>query len=242
VESILATWKAGGAYIPIDPYYPLQRIIAILSDSRAEVLLTTPDDIPPQLEKESIAKILTLEKLPAAGRFPTARQTHKYNGPADLDLEIDTGSLAYVIYTSGSTGKPKGAMVEHLGMMNHIRAKILDLQLSRGSTAAQNASHTFDISVWQFFTTLTLGAKTVIYPDELVMDPGRFISRVVKDRVTILEVVPSYLAILLEFLEEQSAVPLVVHYLLVTGETIKPGLVEKWFEKYPGIKMVNAYG
>jgi len=64
---------------------------------------------------------------------------------------MDMDSLAYIIYTSGSTGKPKGAMVEHLGMMNHIQAKIHDLQLTGESTIAQNASHTFDISVWQFF-------------------------------------------------------------------------------------------
>jgi len=75
-----------------------------------------------------------------------------------------------------------------------------------------------------------------------VLNPGRFISQVVKDQVTILEIVPSYLAILLEFWEGQTFAPLVVNYLLVTGETVKPALVKKWFEKYPGIKMVNAYG
>jgi amino acid adenylation domain-containing protein len=234
-ESILAVWKEGGAYIPIDPPYPVKRIIDILKDSNAEVLLTTDQWNRPELE-EAFGQIITRLDQPLDGLTGDSVPGTEVERPMDMD------SLAYIIYTSGSTGKPKGAMVEHLGMMNHIQAKIHDLQLTGESIIAQNASHTFDISVWQFFTALTLGAKTVIYPDELVLNPGRFISQVVKDQVTILEIVPSYLAILLEFLEGQTFAPLVVNYLLVTGETVKPALVKKWFEKYPGIKMVNAYG
>jgi len=234
-ESILAIWKAGGAYIPIDPQYPFKRIIGILNDSNAEVLLTTDKWNRPELEGAFGEIIIRLDQ-PLDGLTGDSLPGTEVEGPMDMD------SLAYVIYTSGSTGKPKGAMVEHLGMMNHIQAKIHDLQLTGESIIAQNASHTFDISVWQFFTAFTIGAKTVIYPDELVLNPGRFISQVVKDQVTILEIVPSYLAVLLEFLEGETFAPLVVNYLLVTGETVKPALVKKWFEKYPGIKMVNAYG
>jgi amino acid adenylation domain-containing protein len=151
-------------------------------------------------------------------------------------------SLAYVIYTSGSTGKPKGAMVEHIGMMNHIWAKIHDLQLTTQSIVAQNASHTFDISVWQFFAALVPGGKTAVYPHQLIMEPEHFISRLTRDRVTVLEVVPSYLAIILDTLAARETLPLSMDYLLVTGEEVKPHLVKRWFEHYPHIKMVNAYG
>ena len=154
----------------------------------------------------------------------------------------DLADLSYVIYTSGSTGKPKGAMVEHIGMMNHLHAKITDLRLTGNSIIAQNASHTFDISVWQFFAALIPGGKTIIYPDELVLDPERFISGIIEDRISILEVVPSYLSIMLDFLVDEDIGSLPIDYLLVTGEEIKPALVKKWFDKYPGIKMVNAYG
>ncbi|HLP60722.1 MAG TPA: condensation domain-containing protein, partial [Candidatus Deferrimicrobium sp.] len=78
-----------------------------------------------------------------------------------------------------------------------------------------------------------------IYPNELILDPEKFLSRMNRDQITILEVVPSYLSVLLE---STSVFPLSLQYLLVTGEEIKPFLVKKWFEKYPGIKMVNAYG
>ena len=150
--------------------------------------------------------------------------------------------LSYVIYTSGSTGAPKGVMVEHFGMMNHLQAKINDLQITGNSIIAQNASHTFDISVWQFFAALVTGGQTMIYDNELVLDPDQFISRFIKEQVTILELVPSYLAVMLEFLDANPRTFNSLDYLLVTGEEIKPGLVDKWFKKYPGIKMVNAYG
>jgi amino acid adenylation domain-containing protein len=235
VESILAVWKAGAAYIPLDPAYPVNRIAGILKDSSAGVLLTTSQHTHPVLEREFKEKIIQLDRPPdlIAG----------YDGEEiEFAGEIDMSSLAYVIYTSGSTGAPKGAMVEQLGMMNHIQAKICDFQATEQSIIAQNASHIFDISIWQFFTALVVGGKTVIYSNSLVLEPEGFIARVMNDRVTILEVVPSYLSVLLEHLGKGPAVPLALDYLLVTGETVKPLLVKNWFDIYPGIKMMNAYG
>jgi len=212
--SILATWKAGGAYMPIDPDYPQERVQYLLKDSGTKILLTDTG-IPGKLKELSIN-----------------------------NLQLKQANLAYLIYTSGSTGKPKGVMVEHMGMMNHIAAKIADLQLTGESIIVQNAAQTFDISVWQFFAALTVGGKTVIFPDELIMEPDHFITRLEKDQVTILELVPSYLSLLLDIQEEHytRAVSFALQYLLVTGEEIKPELVRRWFERYPGIKMVNAYG
>ncbi|MGD2089467.1 MAG: amino acid adenylation domain-containing protein, partial [Candidatus Aminicenantes bacterium] len=232
VESIMAIWKAGGAYIPIDPGYPHERIDHMLSDSQAKVLVTRQDlskDI--KFEKEIIYLSEPINRVPTT--------SHLHLSPVS---PAPVTSLAYIIYTSGSTGKPRGVMIEHIGMMNHIQAKINDLRLTENSIVAQNAAHTFDISVWQFFAALILGGKTIIYPDELIMDPRKFLMQLVRDEVTILEVVPSYLSVLLDEAAEQSTFPLSLHYLLVTGEEIKPHLVRKWFDQYPGIKMVNAYG
>ena len=232
-ESILAVWKAGGAYIPMDPDYPIKRIIEILKDSKTKVLLTCSQYIHDQLAAACSDIIVDLDKQ----ANDIERQDTNILNPG---FDIDMNGLAYIIYTSGSTGKPKGVMVEHIGMMNHICAKIHDLHLSEKSVVAQNASHTFDISVWQFFAALTRGGKTVIYPNRLVLEPERFINRVIKDRVTVLEVVPSYLSVILETLEPGKFRPL--DYLIVTGEALKPDLVTRWFTKFPGIKMVNAYG
>jgi amino acid adenylation domain-containing protein len=234
VESILAVWKSGGAYIPIDTAYPVNRISDIMKDSRARVLFTESGYVYEELEKNYPGIIIRLD-----GKKSKTDLNDSFPNP---DYEINLNRLAYVIYTSGSTGKPKGVMVEHIGMINHIQAKINDLQLTGKSIVAQNASHTFDIAVWQFFAALVAGGQTVIYPDELIMEPEGFISRLVNDGISILEVVPSYLFILLETLEERHNVPLLLNYLLVTGEEVKPHLVKRWFERYPHIKMVNAYG
>ncbi|MCU0289178.1 MAG: amino acid adenylation domain-containing protein, partial [Acidobacteria bacterium] len=232
---ILAVWKAGGAYIPIDCDYPTGRIIEILQDSGARILFTWARHVDLTLEKKHKEKIMLLDHF-FAGAATTAETL------PDPDFKININSLAYVIYTSGSTGKPKGVMVEHLGMINHIQVKIIDLQLSAQSIVAQNSSYTFDISVWQFFAALIPGGKTVIYPYTLIIEPNHFIDRITRDRVTVLEVVPSYLAVILEVSAANFKRIESLRYLLVTGEELKHHLVEQWFETYPGIIMVNAYG
>ncbi len=234
VKSILAIWKAGGAYIPLDVDYPEQRIQEILNDSQTRLLITMSEYEKTAFRTSWEGIILNPdEKIEGLARGDSKER---------LVLKINMNSLSYVIYTSGSTGKPKGAMVEHVGMMNHIAAKIHDLQLTGESIVAQNASHTFDISVWQFFAAFTLGGKILIYPDEVVLEPDRLISHVMEDCVTVLEVVPSYLSMMLEYLDSNSRHLDSLDYLLVTGETVKAPLVNQWFGKYPGIKMVNAYG
>jgi len=233
VVSILAVWKAGGAYLPIDPSYPQERIDYILEDSGAVILLTTSD-----FSNEAKCEIVRFSD--AINRVPTPADLH--HAPCAVRL---ANTLAYIIYTSGSTGQPKGAMVEHAGMMNHIHAKIDLLGITDKTIVAQNASQTFDISVWQLFAALVQGGRTVIYPDSLVLDPSKFIPRLMEDGVTILEVVPSYLSVLLDVIDNKkgkNAPALVLDYLLVTGEEVKPRLVNRWFDTYPHIKVVNAYG
>jgi len=248
VVSILAVWKAGGAYLPIDPSYPQERIDYILENSGAKVLLK---------KSESPWRGHPIEN----SNDQNSNDRNKINVPVVLDFEylnfdivsnfefrasnLSSSELAYIIYTSGSTGQPKGVMIEHVGMMNHIYAKIDLLDITGKSVVAQNASQTFDISVWQFFAALVQGGRTVIYPDSLVLDPSKFIPRLLEDGITILEVVPSYLSVLLDVLDNKkgkNAAALVLDYLLVTGEEVKPRLVNRWFDTFPHIKVVNAYG
>jgi amino acid adenylation domain-containing protein len=237
VESILAVWKAGAAYVPVDVDYPAARIVGMISDAGAKLTLTESSSVaaslPAQLER--VAPVVALDELPA--------RAAKDVGPAP-DVPFDAGSLAYVIYTSGSTGRPKGSMIEHLGMLNHLYAKIHDLNLGADSVVVQNASHCFDISVWQFFAPLMVGATAVIYDKSLVLNPSALLERVAKDKATVLEVVPSYLSMLLVLIEEREAGASLqtIRHLLVTGEAVKPALVERWFKLFPRTPLVNAYG
>jgi amino acid adenylation domain-containing protein len=237
VESILAVWKSGGAYIPIDTQFPPRRTVEIVRDSGMGILLTGSKFV--SFEQEALNSCRIIES-----DDPTNEAF--IESYSNLDLDLSMNHLAYVIYTSGSTGKPKGAMVEHKGMANHIQAKINELHLTDESIVAQNASHTFDISVWQIFASLTTRGRIVIYPNQVILTPRQFVFQLLKDQVTILELVPSYLLVILDTIDElrgdAHTVPLQLDYLLVTGEEIKPDLAKHWFELYHHIKMVNAYG
>ncbi len=236
VVGILATWKMGAFYIPLDTRYPLERLKEIINDSGAVLLVTGaggPDFS--ALSQEHDGHLNMVCPAEQRDKLLTMDDSDPDTGPAPADL-------AYVIYTSGSTGKPKGAMVEHTGMSNHILAKVEDLRADERSIVAQNASHTFDISVWQFFTALTVGGKTVIYPEETVLEPERFIRRLAGDRVTILETVPSYLSVMLDAPAMAGVELRRLAFMLVTGEAVKPGLLQRWFHRYPAVPVVNAYG
>ena len=232
-ESILGIWKAGGAYIPLDTAYPYGRILQILEESKAPFIVTMSGYVSKELEEAYPGRIIKLDE--SMGEIEEMSSD-------SIVTSVDGSNLAYVIFTSGSTGVPKGAMIEHLGMLNHIEAEVSELEISENSVIAQNASHCFDISVWQFFAGLTVGAKTVLYPNELVADPKEFTRRMVQDGISILEVVPSYLWCMLEYQEEVQMDLGHLRYLLITGETVPSTIVRKCFELNPGVKIVNAYG
>ncbi|MCU0287168.1 MAG: amino acid adenylation domain-containing protein, partial [Acidobacteria bacterium] len=244
VESILAIWKARAIYVPLDGNNPTERILYMLENSRAKLLLSET----PMVKKHAFSAALPGKETSRQEFAPEIVLVDEIVGDLASSLTANPGlprhsaELAYIIYTSGSTGMPKGAMVEHAGMINHMAAKIKDLHISPASVISQNSPHTFDISIWQFFAALICGGRTIIYPDSLVLDPAELIRRLVQDNVTLLEVVPSYLSALLEHLNVSPALLNTLAALLVTGETIPPALVKRWFDMYPNTQMVNVYG
>ncbi|MBT2674250.1 amino acid adenylation domain-containing protein [Streptomyces sp. ISL-14] len=235
VESILALWKCGAAYLPIDPGYPPSYVKSMLESSQVRVVALDPTRMSPELRDHIGDERTVIELTDATGAGLDSD---------DLGISTDDSALSYVIYTSGSTGVPKGVMVEHLGMLNHLHSKINDLSLSERSVVVQNASNSFDISVWQMFAALYVGGKTVIYEAALQLDPVRFGERVDADKVTVLEVVPSYLDTMLDTWERAGRrfdLSCLVH-LMVTGEAVLPRSVNRWLAHYPPIPVVNAYG
>jgi amino acid adenylation domain-containing protein/non-ribosomal peptide synthase protein (TIGR01720 family) len=214
LAAMLAIFKAGAVYLPIDPTLPDLRRERVLADSGARLVLSCAD----------------LERLPEGGGEPALP------GPDDL---------AYVLYTSGSTGTPKGAMIEHRGMVNHLRAKIADLGLGADDVVAQIAPQAFDISVWQFLVALVTGGRVEVFDEETVHDPARFLDRLERSGVTIAEVVPSFLAVLLEEAESrgpQRPALSRLRWMIPTGEALPPVLCRRWLDLYPDVPLLNAYG
>ncbi|HEV2146751.1 MAG TPA: amino acid adenylation domain-containing protein [Longimicrobiaceae bacterium] len=245
LTAILAVFKAGGAYLPLDPRHPAQRHAHVLEGGRPLLVLV----------EEPFRPVLDLA-LEAAGPHPApgvhgvaelAAEAARLPAEAgeDLPLRSSPDHLAYVIFTSGSTGLPKGAMVEQKGMVNHLFAKVRDLDLTDADTVAQNASQCFDISVWQFLAALVLGGKVRIYPDEVAYDPPRLLAGVEADGITIFETVPSMLRMMLAEADRQGGgtVPLrSLRWIVPTGEALPPELCRAWLLRYPRIPMLNAYG
>ena len=235
VESILALWKCGAAYLPVDPGHPPSYVRTMLESSGVRVVAVDPSHVSSELTA-ALAGDRRVVELTAG--FASAES------PSDLGVPTPESALAYVIYTSGSTGPPKGVMVEHRGMLNHLHAKIVDLSLSERSAVVQNASNSFDISVWQMFAGPFAGGRTVIYEKALQLEPLPFAARLDADGATVLEVVPSYLETLLDAWErsDRSIALASLEFLVVTGEAVHPRVVNRWLRLFPRVPVVNAYG
>ena len=234
LSMIVGVLKAGGAYLPLDPHHPAERLTQILASACVKAVI---------FGNRQAALAETVATMLPAGVGPEFVSVENLErdaqGESNPSPVTAPQRLAYVIFTSGSTGVPKGAMVESRGMMNHLLTKIPTLALGPADVVAQTASQCFDISVWQFLTPLLCGAKVQIIPDEVVRDPQRLLAEVSARGVSVLEVVPSLLGGLLE----GPSLPLPrLRWLLPTGETLSPDLSRRWFARYPTVPLVNAYG
>lgn len=225
LEFILAIWKIGAIYIPVDEKTPIERLNDIIEDSDAKILITEKRDI-------NINRCII-------SYCDEYNMSEDYN--SNLDKKYDPSSVAYIIYTSGSTGKPKGVIVEHIGMMNHLYEKISCMNIDENTRISQNSSQCFDISIWQFISCLITGGTVYIYGD-IIYDITKFIMKLSEDKINILEIVPSYLGTLLDNADMDSIKSTSLKYLVVTGEMLKTELVNRWFEYVKNIPIVNAYG
>ena len=237
--AMLAVFKAGAAYLPLDPLHPAARQRQILTHSGCRLVLVG------SAFTASIEEVI--EGIDLAVRPSWLVLDAQYEAePETLPQRASISHhLAYVIYTSGSTGQPKGAMIEQQGMLNHLFAKIEALDLGPEDCVAQTASQCFDISVWQFLAALLVGGSIQIIPTEQAHDPRRLLNSVEAGRVSILETVPSLLQALVEIYEdtgrERPALE-TLRWLILTGEVLSPHLCRAWLALYPAIPLLNAYG
>ena len=147
---------------------------------------------------------------------------------------------SYIIFTSGSTGRPKGAMIHHKGMLNHLIAKIESFRINEADVVSLTAPISFDISIWQSLIGLVCGITTVIFNELMIKSPRHFLTEMDKHTVSIVEVVPSYLDLLMKSSKNNNLAKL--KYLMVTGEPLGHSLVCKWFDRFPDVPLINAYG
>src|SRR5881628_1412839 len=234
MAAVLAIFKAGGAYLPIEPHFPADRIARTLSRAGCRLVLT---------ERGSTGTLdHALDSLSGVQTLFIDAAYEENHADGDLGVEVAPDQVAYIYFTSGSTGEPKGAMCEHAGMLNHVCAKIHDLSIGEGQVVAQTAPQCFDISLWQLVSALLVGGRTLVVEQEAILDAKRFVDKIVDGRVAVVQVVPSYLEVLLSYLEQHPRELSDLRFVSVTGEVLKKELTQRWFAAKPEIKLVNAYG
>ena len=239
LTAILGVYKAGGAYLPLNPVHPAARNRQLIAQSGAVAVLAGRDlaaDLGDDLGDPAPAscRLLGLEEALAEGPD---------DGIDSPQVEPAPDNLAYVLFTSGSTGVPKAVMVHHRGFLNHLWLMAREMGFTAADRLAQTAAQTFDISVWQLLTPLAVGGRVVIYPDAVTQDPRELFRSVVRDGITGIEVVPSVLAAVLD--APADTVPAAfpdLRWLMLTGEASPPALVNRWFARHAGPPLVNAYG
>ncbi|HEX5751790.1 MAG TPA: amino acid adenylation domain-containing protein, partial [Archangium sp.] len=222
VVGILATLKAGGAWVPLDPSLPTERLAFMLEDTGAPLVLTER----PLVERLGDSpRVVLLEAL----RDEEAAQPA---GPLDVDVDGDT--LAYVIYTSGSTGRPKGTLLTHRGLCNTALAAAGAHGVKPHSRVLQFAAPGFDASVCEIFSTLLGGARLCLATRDEMM-PGEPLRTVLeRQAITHVTLTPSVLAQL-----APEGMP-ALETIISAGEACTPELVSRW--KRPGRTLLNAYG
>lgn len=234
IVGILAVLKAGGAYAPLDPAYPKDRLDYMLRDSSARALLTSRriSSIP----HDSGATLVYLDDA----------ETISAEGAAEDDVTPESGAgmehLAYVIYTSGSTGKPKGVAMPHRPLANLIAWQIAVSGVGAGQRTLQFTSPSFDVSFQEIFATLCAGGELVLVSDLTRRDP-RALLHLLRER----EVARLFLPfVALQQLAVTGAtdpdLP-ALREVITAGEQLRitPALAQ-WFTRHPQCSLHNHYG
>ncbi len=237
LTAIIGIMKAGAAYIPIEPFMPGERIKKVMEDAEIGILVSQTKHM------ETLHSLRQTCKGFHTFLCIDNKETLIKNFCGGPGGKAAPDHLAYMIYTSGTTGEPKGVMIHQKGMINHLYAKINDLRITREDIIAQTASAGFDISVWQFLAGLLQGGITSPIDKEIVLEPGLFLQVLQRGKVTILESVPSLMTSFLEIIPFEKNKELKhLRWMIPTGEALSAALARRWYNYYPDIKLINAYG
>ncbi|MGY2010327.1 amino acid adenylation domain-containing protein [Nocardia gipuzkoensis] len=231
VVGMYAIVKAGAAYLPLDPEHPAERIGQIVRQARPLCVLTAARD---EVELPAIATRLDIDTAHVA-EFDAAPVTD-----ADRSAELRPDHLAYVIFTSGSTGTPKGVGVPHAAIVNRLRWMQHEYPLECADAVLQKTPATFDVSVWEFFWPLQIGARLVVAAPDGHRDPA-YLARIIAEKgITTAHFVPSMLSVFVTEADLGGCAGL--HRVFCSGEALPAAAVREFYAALPAAELHNLYG
>ncbi len=230
VVAILAVLKTGGAYLPLDPAYPAERLAFMVTDSGTRWVLT----------RAAWAALLAGTQAAPLLLDETAVEAH--DTTSDPRATVAADDLAYVIYTSGSTGRPKGVRALHRGAVNRCRWMWDQHPFAPNEVCCQKTALSFVDSIWEIFGPLLHGVPSVVVPDAVVKDPERLIATLAEHRVTRIVLVPSLLRLLLDVAPDLAKRLPDLTFWVTSGETLSPELLQRFRDTLASARLLNLYG
>lgn len=230
--------KAGGAFLPMLPDYPDDRIGYCLKDAKSRFIVTTKKikETRQKLFEEAPYVVLTMEEIEEDIEAGTAKN------PA---LEIPADSLAYIIYTSGSTGTPKGVMIEHRNLCNFVNANPKNHEtlnfVASGKTALSVAAISFDVSLMEMHIPLCNGMTVCIAGEEEIHNPLELFKLIQKNEINVITGTPSFVTSFIELPQGSEALKNVKMYD-IGAEAFPSALYQKIHKASPNAVIVNGYG
>ncbi|MGW5177089.1 amino acid adenylation domain-containing protein [Streptomyces sp. NPDC004082] len=225
VAAMLAVWRAGGVYVPLDTRIPEERLRYMLREAGVAHVVCDAGT------REKVTRL-------GATAIDVGQVRPAPDGPRHTPRPDD---LAYVIFTSGSTGRPKAVGVEHHALDAHVATAREAFALTANDRVLTFASTSFDASLEQILPALSAGATVVVRPEE-IWAPEELAVRVAAERVTVMELTPSYWAELVARLDTLAPQLASLRLLVTGGEALPADPLERWFAHLPAVPVINTYG
>ena len=236
--ALLGILQAGGAYIPLDPRYPRERLKWVLEDARAAWLLTEESLLDAMQAIESECSVISLD-----GAWEEISRTAEAFDDSGRE-QASPANLAYVIYTSGSTGNPKGVAVQHHSIVSYVETARELFSITPRDRVLQFASISFDTSAEEIYPALASGATLVLRTDEMLSSAGAFLQKCAEWGITVLDLPTAYWHSLATALNTHSLnVPESLRLVILGGEKALRERVSQW-QRRAGeqVRLINTYG
>ncbi|AOM80165.1 non-ribosomal peptide synthetase [Pedobacter steynii] len=239
VPAIYGVLKSGCAYVPIDPHYPVSRMVSILEDSGLKAVLTRGSCIPESLKENPLFRDLFIDLDVVLDDILLEEA---------LSIPVKGSDLAYVIYTSGSTGKPKGVMIEHHSVVNRLLWMQDRYGIGASDLLIQKTPISFDVSVWELFWWSVSGAGLYVPEPGVEKDASALLEVIGREGVTTIHFVPSMLGAFLQMLVQEESPEVALQGLrqvFTSGEALPSVQVSQfrdYIHRYTGSRLINLYG